>query len=169
MARREELSDEQWSVIESLFPKRERRGDGRGRPSKDDRAVMNGILWILRSGARWQDLPERFVSYQTCHRRFQQWVRSGTLRTVLEALAEDLRRRGKLDLAECFIDGTFVGAKKGASQWERPSGAKARSSWQWQTALVFLSPFTQRVLRRMKSPLSKLPWSSALLNSAPSG
>ncbi len=163
MARREELNDEQWKVIEPLLPKHERRADGRGRPPKDEREVMNGILWILRSGARWQDLPERFPSYQTCHRRFQQWVRSGVLRHVLEALAEDLRSRGKLDLAECFIDGTFVGAKKGAAPSAKLSAARVRSSWQWQTALVFLSPFTQRVLRRMKSPLSKLPWSNALL------
>ena len=75
--------------------------------------MLNGILWILRSGAAWQDLPERFASYQTCHRRFQYWVDAGVFRHILEALAEDLRKRGKLDLAQCFIDGTFVGAKKG--------------------------------------------------------
>ena len=116
---------------------------------------MNGVLWILRSGARWQDLPERFPPYQTYHRRFQQWVREGTLRKVLEALAEDLRARGELDLSECFIDATFIVAKKGDSEWERPSGAKVRNSWRWQTALVFLSPSTRRLLRRMKSPLSE--------------
>ena len=71
MPRREELDDEQWQVIEPLLLKPERRADGRGRPRKDDREVLNGILWILRSGARWQDLPERFPPYQTCHRRFQ--------------------------------------------------------------------------------------------------
>ncbi|MGE5444032.1 MAG: transposase, partial [Ignavibacteriales bacterium] len=49
-----------------------RRQDGRGRPWRDNREVLNGILWILRSGARWKDLPERFPPYQTCHRRFQQ-------------------------------------------------------------------------------------------------
>ena len=162
MPRREELNDEQWKAIEPLLLKPQRRTDGRGRPRKDDRQVLNGILWILRSGAAWQDLPERFASYQTCHRRFQYWVDGGVFRQVLEALAEDLRKRGKLDLAQCFIDGTFVGAKKGAAQWERPSGARVRSSWQWQTALVFLSPSTQRLLRRMRSPLSKLPLSSAL-------
>jgi transposase len=72
---------------------------------------------VLRSGARWQDLPGRFPPYQTCHRRFQQWVKDGTLRRVVEALAEDLRTRGDLDLTECFIDGTFVIAKKGAASW----------------------------------------------------
>ena len=108
---------------------------------------------MLRSGARWQDLPDRFPPYQTCHRRFQQLVREGTLRKVLEALAEDLRTRGELDLSECFIDATFIVAKKGDSRWE--SGAKVRSSWQWQIALVFLSSSTRHLLRRMKSPLSE--------------
>jgi len=153
MARREELTDEQWSLIEPLFDKPPIVAT-RGRPRRAEREVMNGVLWILRSGARWCDLPDRFPPYQTCHRRFQQWVKDGRLRKVLETLAEDLHQRGRLDLSECFIDGTFIVAKKGASEWEQPSGAKARSSWQWQTALVFLSPFTQQVLRRMKSDLS---------------
>jgi transposase len=158
MVRREELTNEQWAIISPLIPMPPRRPDGRGRPWRDAREVLNGILWILRSGARWQDLPERFPPYQTCHRRFQHWVRDGTLRQVLEALAADLRGRGQLDLTECFIDGTFVMAKKGASAWERPSGATVRSSWRWQTALVFLSPSTRRLLHRMKSPWSQRLW-----------
>jgi transposase len=60
MPRREELNDAQWEIIKPLLLKPEPRADGRGRPRKDDREVLNGILWILRSGARWQDLPERF-------------------------------------------------------------------------------------------------------------
>src|SRR5688572_9332041 len=116
MARREELTDEQWAILMPLIPAPLRRADGRGRPWRDAREVLNGILWILRSGARWQDLPERFPPYQTCHRRFQHWVRDGTLRRVLEALAEDLRTRGELNLGECFIDGTFVVAKKGGQE-----------------------------------------------------
>ena len=155
MARREELNDIQYGLIEPLLPKPQKREDGKGRPRRDDRQVLNGILWILRSGARWQDLPPRFPPYQTCHRRFQEWVRSGVLRQILERLAEDLRERGKLDLSECFVDATFVSAKKGALPSVKPSGARVRSSWQWQTALVFLSPFTRRLLTRMKSPLSK--------------
>lgn len=155
MSRAEELTDEQWELIEPLLPQIKRQ-DGRGRPRIKDRAVLNGIFWILRTGAAWADLPKRFPSYQTCHRRFQEWVASGALRAVLEALAEDLRSRGELDLSECFIDGTFVVAKKGASQWERPSGAKVRSSWRWQTATVFLSPYTLHLLLHMKSPLSRI-------------
>jgi len=159
MARREELSDEQWLLIETLFDKPPVVAT-RGRPRRAEREVMNGVLWILRSGARWADLPERFPPYQTCHRRFQEWVKDGRLRKILEILAQDLLERGKLDLSETFIDGTFVSAKKGALKWERPSGAKARNSWQWQMALVFLSPYSRNLLRHTRSN-----WSSELSRS----
>jgi transposase len=80
---------------------------------------MNGILWILRSGARRKDMPGRFPPYQTCHRRFQTRARDGTLRRILEALAEDLRVRGEIDLSECFIDGTFIVKKEGSELVKR--------------------------------------------------
>ena len=123
MARREELTDEQWAIIAPLIPEPPRREHGHGRLWKDSREVINGIFWVLRSGPRSEDMPDRFPPYQTCHRRFQQWVRDGVLRSVLEAPAEDLRARGDFDLSECFIDGMSVVAKKVGSEWERPSGA----------------------------------------------
>ncbi len=166
MARREELTNEQWSLIEPLFEKTDEI-QVRGRPARPAREVLNGVLWILRSGARWSDLPDRFPPYQTCHRRFQGWVKDGKLKKVLETLAEDLRERGKLDLSETFIDGTFASAKKGAIKWEKPSGGRVRNSWQWQTALVFLSPSTQRVLRRTKSNLSGKLFASGSQTSDP--
>ncbi len=107
-----DLTDEQWEILEPLIPDPPRREDGRGRPWRDPRDVLNGILWILRTGAPWKDLPERYPPYQTCHRRFQKWTEEGILSDVLEALAEDLEKRGKIDLSECYIDGTFVVAKK---------------------------------------------------------
>jgi transposase len=149
-----DLTEEQWAVVGPLIGEVPRREDGRGRPWRDSRQVLDGVLWILRTGAPWHDLPDRYPPYQTCHRRFHSWVRDGTIRGVLEALARDLKERGGLDVSECFIDGTFVVAKKGGLVLERPSGARVRSSWQWQTVLVFLSPFTQRVLAHTKSPLS---------------
>ena len=157
MPRREELQDAQWAVIEPLIPNGARRADERGRPRCDERAVLNGILWILRSGARWKDLPARFPSYQTCHRRFQQWIADGILAQVLRCLAEDLRCRGQIAINECFIDGTFAGAKKGAVGWGRLSGARVRSSWRWQTALVFLSPCAWALLHPTKSPSLRRP------------
>ena len=144
MSKRDELTDEQWELIESFIPVQRVRRDGRGRPWKSNREVLYGIIWILRSGARWKDLPKEFTSYQTCHRRFQRWVQDGTLRQILETLAKALQERGSINLEECFIDGCFAGAKKGVLALGRPSVARGRSSWQLQTLLVFQSPFTQQ-------------------------
>jgi transposase len=134
MARREALTDAQWARLAPLLPAQKRRADGRGRPlTHDDRAVLNGVLWGLRTGAAWAELPERFPSASTCFRRFSRWVTAGVRRRILEALARDLEARGQIDLAECCIDGTFVAAKQGAPVWARPSGAQGRSAWLWQT------------------------------------
>jgi transposase len=146
-----DLTDAQWERIEPLVSKPRRRADGRGRPPRERREVLHGILWVLRTGAPWKDLPERYPPYQTCHRRFQQWRKDGTIERVLYTLAEDLHARGKIDITEAFIDGTFAGAKKGALPSERPSAGRGPRSWPLQTALVFLSPVGLRVLRRMRS------------------
>jgi transposase len=74
-----DLTDAQWMILDPLIPEPPRRKDGRGRPWKGRHPVLNGILWVLRTGALWADLPDHYPPYQTCHRRFQQWVRSGIL------------------------------------------------------------------------------------------
>jgi len=145
-----DLTDAQWAILAPLLPKPRLRRDRRGRPWRDPRDVLNGILWILRTGAPWQDLPDRYPSYQTCHRRFQRWVDNGALRGVLKALAADLHARGGLDLSETFIDGSFASAKKKGSASARPSAAKGPRSWRSQTALVFLSPLPSPRPRRTK-------------------
>jgi transposase len=66
-----DLTDEQWAVLEPLIGELPKRADGQDRPRRGSREVLNGILWILRTGAQWADLPERYPPYQTCHRRFQ--------------------------------------------------------------------------------------------------
>ena len=122
-----DLTDEQWGLLEPLLPPLPRRPDGRGRPWKDSRAVLNGILWILRSGAQWYQMPERYPPYRTCHRRFQRWVRDGTWECLVRTLAECLRREGRLQMSEAYIDAMFAPAKKGAMRSAKPSGARARS------------------------------------------
>ena len=95
----------------------------RGRPPiHDDRSVLDGILWVLRTGAAWADLPERFPSSSACYRRFSKWVKSDVFRRILEALARDLEERGAINLSECFIDGTFVVAKKGRKSGKAQAG-----------------------------------------------
>ena len=71
-----DLTDAQWEMLQGALTD-PRREDGKGRPPREARAVLNGVLWILRTGAPWKDLPDRYPPYQTCHRRFQHWQKDG--------------------------------------------------------------------------------------------
>jgi transposase len=143
------LTEKQWQLIASLFDNSSRAGMA-GRPAIPARDVLNGVLWILKTGARWKDLPAEYPSYQTCHRRFQHWVRDGTIERALQVLAEDLRERGGIDIREAFIDGTFSSAKKGVFLLARRNAAKGPRSWPLQTLMVFQSRFALRALRHTK-------------------
>jgi transposase len=155
MRGRRGLSDAQWQLIEPILrPKR--RSDGRGRPWQDTRTVLNGILWVLGTEAQWRELPHRYPPYQTCHRRFQQWVREGKLERILRAPAEELQARGKLQLEEALIDAFFTGAKKGASRSGPRNAAKGRKSSLSPMITVFLSPLVSKALRRTKVSSSKV-------------
>ena len=145
-----ELTNEQWTRIEPIILKLTPEKDPRGRKPKPSRDVLNGILWILRTGAPWKDLPSRYPPYQTCHRRFQEWTKQGTFQEILYELAKDLYERGKIDIREAFIDGSFAPAKKGVLLSARQSAAKAPRSWQLQTLLVFLSPLVLKAPPLMK-------------------
>jgi transposase len=156
MPGRWEVSEEQWSLLEPILRPKQRPG-GKGRPPADTRSVRNGVLWILGTGAQWRELPKKYPPYQTCHRRFQQWVRSGRLEKVLRKLAERLQAEGRLNLEEAFIDATLVAAKKGASPLVLPSEAQGRRSRLSPLATVFLSPSVFNLLRRTKASSSKKP------------
>jgi len=149
------LSDAPWQLIEPILrPKR--RSDGRGRPWQDTRAVLNGILWVLGTGAQWRELAKKYPPYQTCHRRFQQWVREGKLERILRTLAEKLQARGKLQLEEAFIDASFTGAKKEPSRSGPANVARERKSSLSPMITVLLSPLVSKALRRTKATSSSL-------------
>ncbi len=145
-----DLTNEQWKILEPLLPKARMRKDGRGRPGREPRAVLNGILWILRTGAPCKDLPVRYPSYQTCHRRFQKWNKDGTLKKILRALYQHLRGTGVEDM-EGFIDGSYVKAKNGVPKSENVVPERQQRLWQLQTEMVFLSPLASQTVRVMTS------------------
>lgn len=143
-----DLTEDQWRILIPLLPKTK---EGKvGRPPQDLRKIVNGILWICRTGAPWHDMPGRYPPYQTCHRYFQKWVQCGLWNKVLWRIACDLKERGKIDLTECFIDGTFAAAKKGALVLEKLRKEKAPRSWRSQTLLVYLSPYGPELQTPMK-------------------
>lgn len=108
-----QLTDRQWNMIKDLFAWEPptRRG---GRPKAPPRACLEGILWVLHSGARWKDLPERFPSPTTCWRRHKEWTESGLFEELWRRLLKELDRRGRLHWEEAIGDGTFAPSKKGA-------------------------------------------------------
>jgi len=131
------LTEGQWEKIRPLLPKRPRRLRG-GRPRADDPKVPEGILWILRSGARWQDLPQEFPSPSTCWRRLRDWEEQEVWLTLWRAFLAELNERQQVKWSETFLDGSFASAKKGATPSAKPSGARGRSGWWWSTARVLL-------------------------------
>lgn len=86
MAKRYELSDAQWHRIADLLPGK--AGDP-GRSGADNRRFVNGVLWVLRSGAHWHDLPERYGKWKSVHKRFTRWARAGVWEGVFAALIDD--------------------------------------------------------------------------------
>ena len=111
MAGRHELTDAQWARIEHLLPS----GVRRGRPWNDHRRTLNGILWILRTGAPWRDLPQRYGAFTSVHDRFSRWRADDTLDRILEHLRDDLDAAGKIDWELWCIDGSSVRATRAAS------------------------------------------------------
>src|SRR5262245_14242873 len=120
------------------------------RPSMaGQRAVLNGVPWILRTGAVGRSAgPLSVVS--NVPPAVSAMGPLGVLRSVLEVLAQALHDEGYLDLQEAFIDGSFAPAKQGAPAWARRSAATGRRSWPSQIARVSLSPSTSRAPHRMK-------------------
>ena len=118
MLRRYELTDEEWNRIAPLLPP-ENTGK-QGRPQKCTRTILNGIVWIARSGAPWCDLPERYGAWQTVYSRFRKWIDDGIIDNIFRVLSLDA------ELTELSIDASIVqahqhsaGAKKGASKRNR--------------------------------------------------
>jgi transposase len=117
------LTDEQWNRIRRHLPTYVPSPKG-GRPRADDRECVEGILWLLRSGARWRDIPVDLPSGCTCWRRLQEWAGEGILEEIHSQLIGELGSLGQLHLKELLADATFIRAKKGGTRSAQPSAAR---------------------------------------------
>ncbi|MFM0336241.1 transposase [Paraburkholderia fungorum] len=81
-----DINDEEWQRVAPLLPELRPRSELRGRPLANTRSVLNGVLWVMYSGATWSAMPRKYPSYQTCHRRFKAWFESGVLKRVMDQL-----------------------------------------------------------------------------------
>ena len=115
---RRELTDAHWRRIEPLIPGK--KGD-KGRPGEDNRLFVDGVLWLVRAGAPWRDLPEAFGKWNSVFRRFRRWAKKGVWKRLFTELGEDP------DLEYLIIDSTIVRAHQHASGAQK-GGAKMRRS-----------------------------------------
>jgi transposase len=106
MEKRYELSKQQWEQIEQMLPG---KPTDPGRTGADNRNFVNGVLWVLRSGARWHDLPERYGKWKSVHKRFSRWAKSGVWERVFTALSKDH------DNGYVMLDATLVKAHQQAA------------------------------------------------------
>ena len=126
----ERVSDEQWERIKKVIPPRKipwKKKSRRGRKPVDDRKCFEGILWILWTGSPWGVLPKGYGAKSTVHRRLKNWAESGVLEKLWRALLLELEEHDQLRWKECFVDGTFSSAKKGANSLAKRSAGKERS------------------------------------------
>jgi transposase len=126
-----DLTDAQWERLGPLLPPQRPRT---GRPAKDHRTILNGILWILRTGSPWRALPERYGSWKTVSSRFYRWEQAGIWERILAALQRQADIEGRLDWSLHFVDSTIVrahqhaaGAKGGIRQRKRLVGVATGS------------------------------------------
>lgn len=101
MTRRYELSEAQWTAIKEYLPG---KATDVGRTAKDNRLFVNACLWIIRSGAHWQDLPERYGTYKSVQKRFTRWAKAGVWERVFDQLFKDKKNK------YVMIDSTIVRA-----------------------------------------------------------
>lgn len=135
---KELVSDALWASVEPLVPKRRVSKQG-GRPRVPDRAVLTGILFVLRSGIPWELLPQEMGcgSGVTCWRRLREWQRRGVWKRLHRAMLEQLAAADQIDWSRVVVDSRSLPAKKGARTWagtRRTGVSRARSSIWWSSA-----------------------------------
>jgi len=112
MGNRGDLTNEQWERLQPFLPPQKPRT---GRPALDHRTILNGILWVLRTGAPWRDLPERYGKWTTVYSRFQRWRKAGVWDRILKDVQTLVDQDGNVDWEIHFVDSTIVRAHQHAA------------------------------------------------------
>jgi transposase len=123
--KRHELTDEQWDLIARFIPRSKAKT---GRKPKDPRVMLDGIMWVLSTGAPWRDLPARFGPWQSVHRYFSQWRKAGVFAKILDALQIKLDQKGLIDWELWCVDGASVRAARAAAGADKKVSAATRTS-----------------------------------------
>ena len=160
--KRHELTDEQWALVESHVPLSTART---GRPARDRRTLLNGIFWILCTGAPWRDLPERFGPWQTVYDHFRKWRKSGVFARIIEALQVKLDNNGYIDWELWCVDGSSVRAARAAAGADKkvsndtPTN-RSITRWAAREAGLAANSTWSLTVRALHSPLKSPPGKS---------
>lgn len=127
MTRRYELNEEQFQLIEDLLPKT----GSPGGQWRDHRQILNGMFWVLNSGAQWREMPDRYGPWETVYSRFRRWSRDGTFARMLERLQLELNEDGTIDLDTWYVDSTIVRASRSAAGARRQGVKKKPKKGLW--------------------------------------
>lgn len=109
-----EINDNEWNRIKDMFPPEHPKSGKRGRPTKyDNRSIMNGILWIARTGAQWRELPERYGKWQAVYARYRLWKQKDLFASIFVALRADADMENlSIDSTSCKVHQSSNGGKK---------------------------------------------------------
>ena len=124
---RHRLTDEQWECIAEVFPARAKTG----RPRADLRDMVDGILWLLKAGSPWRDLPEEFGPWETVYTWFDRWTSNGTLDEILRRLKAAMSETEDFDHQLWCIDGTVVRAHRCAAGGGKKGSPRNRKITLW--------------------------------------
>jgi transposase len=128
--RRYELTDEQYELIGDLLPVNGQRGG----QWNEHRSTLNGMMWILHSGAQWREMPDRYGKWKSVYHRFSRWREDGTLAAMLKRLQMRLDERGLIDWDLWCIDGTNVRASRSAAGARISKTPRSRPTTHWAAA-----------------------------------
>lgn len=126
---RGDLSDAQWELVKGLMPTQKRGGRW-----NDHRVTLDGMLWVLRTGAPWRDLPERYGKWKSVYHRFNAWREQGLFGRILTALRIRLDKDGRIDWDLWLVDGSSVRAARAAAGAGKKGAKPSPRTTRWAAA-----------------------------------
>ena len=144
-----DLTEEQWRLIEPILATPMPDPPAPGRPPQETRAILNGILWKIRTSAAWDDLPAIYPSHQTCYRYYGIWNTSGSMKAILAALFKDLLVRGRLDIQSALYQGD-IRVTPVLRKIRVEFAPHLQDTWQASTALLFLQLVAKKIHKTSK-------------------
>ncbi len=141
-----DLTDEQWALIKPFLPPPSPAL--RGRPPIDERRVLDGILWKIRTANPWYHLPPAYPSYQTCYRRYVRWQRNGLMEKIYDLLFQHLEQKSGYSFRELILLG-LINMKEQGYRYEVHVKMPLTEDWQISTGQILIAWFVNRLNRRI--------------------